>query len=222
MSLWVISDIHGYSQALDSVFSAAKPKKSDTVVFLGDYIDRGSNSKAVIDWLINMKKKGYNFITLRGNHEIMMLKARSDRQMMSNWLVYGGDETLDSYQVDSGHKWQEQIPKEHWSFLKQTLPYYETKNSIFVHAGLAPGVPLQQQNDENLYWLLQKSPKPHSSGKTVFCGHTSQMNGEIKNFGHTVLLDTFICGGKWLSCLNVETGDYWQANQNNEIRCKCL
>ena len=218
MSLWDIGDIHGCVQALDSVIEAARPKKTDTVILLGDYIDRGPDSQAVIERLIRMKNSGYKIVTLRGNHEVMMLKARSNLQIMSSWLNYGGDETLDSYGVGSGYQWQNKIPEKHWQFLSQTQAWYETDKFIFVHAGLTPGIDLLKQNEEILYWKHQTSPKAYRAGKTIVCGHTSQNNGKIANFGHTLLIDTFIHGGQWLSCLNVDSGEYWQANKNGDIR----
>lgn len=217
MSVFAIGDIHGCHAALKTVFKAAGIQPGDTVVFLGDYVSRGPDSAKVIRWIL---KKGadYQFITLRGNHEVMMLRARKGKKHFKEWLKYGGDTILESYGVAKEPGWEKQIPEEHWRFLKETGKYWQHKNVVFVHAGLKPGLALEEQKNHTLYWRKFKNPDEYAPGIQVICGHTSRKNGEIANFGHTICLDTYAYGGQWLSCMKLKTREFWQANQNKEMR----
>ncbi len=103
------------------------------------------------------------------------------------------------------------------------LDYYETERQIFVHANLYPDLPLNEQPDYVVFWQhIDEWTPPHQSGKTMICGHTSQKTGEILNLGHAICIDTAACKGGWLTCLDVETGDYWQANESGETRAGFL
>ena len=112
------------------------------------------------------------------------------------------------------------IPQAHWDFLENHLrDYYETDRHLFVHANLYPDLPLDEQPEYVLFWEhIDEWTPPHQSGKTMICGHTSQKTGEVLNLGHAVCIDTSACKGGWLTCLDVETGDYWQANEQGETR----
>jgi serine/threonine protein phosphatase 1 len=221
MPVFAIGDIHGCLTALVAVFEAASISSEDVVVFLGDYVDRGPQSAQVIDWILDRQYP--NTFTLRGNHEIMMMefcgrKSNSNPHTI-NWLVHGGAETLASYYIDPDDPDFRLVPYSHWVFLNKTLPYYETKDFIFVHAGLKPKVPLKMQLPPALFWRkILDEPLPYGDGRTVICGHTAQSSGEIANFGHTICIDTCVYGGQWLTCLEVESGQYWQANQLGKVR----
>lgn len=218
MAIYAIGDIHGCFTALKTAFESAGVKSTDTVIFLGDYIDRGPQSKETIDWILQ-KSKEYNFITLRGNHEIMMLEARSKPYTMEHWLFFGGSQTLFSYGFEDDYSdWTEKIPAEHWDFLSNTQPFYEYENFIFVHAGLTSGISLQEQSDDSIYWTHRMDPSPYSENKIILCGHTPRKDGNIANFGHTVCIDTFAFGGQWLSLLDVTSGKFRQGNQKGETR----
>lgn len=111
------------------------------------------------------------------------------------------------------------IPDAHWDFLaNQLLPYFETETHFFVHANAYPDLALADQPDFMLYWERYNDPPPHESGKTMVCGHTSQKTGLPVSNGHAICIDTWAYGGGWLSCLNVESGEIWQANQRGETR----
>lgn len=219
--IYTIGDIHGCLSALQALWEVIDIQKSDTVVLLGDYIDRGPSGPEVLDWIIKKQQK-YNIITLRGNHDIYMLEGSEDPELFQKWMRYGGDVTLESYGVSNKKDWLDYIPENHLKFLDQTLPLYEMRNYIFVHGGLQPGVSLDNQPDEALFWKKYYVPEKFQEGKTVLCGHTSRKNGEIYDFGHTICLDTYAYGGKWLTCLNLDTGHYWQANQKKKIRKRHL
>lgn len=221
MPLFAIGDVHGCLTALKTVFEASGISSDDKVIFLGDYVDRGPHSAEVIDWIL--ERKNENIVTLRGNHEVMMMEfcrqTAPSNPHTENWLRYGGAETLASYEIDPSQPDFEVIPSSHWEFLDRTLPYYEMENFIFVHAGLKPGISLSMQLPRALFWQkIVNEPEPYANGRTVICGHTAQRSGEIANFGHTICIDTCAYGGQWLTCLEVDSGDYWQANQEGAVR----
>lgn len=136
MAIYAIGDIHGSINALKTIFQQNLIKKNDKVVFLGDYIDKGTNSKGVIEWLIE-KSKVFDFEFILGNHEIMMVTAKSSPKTFIEWLGdYGGKNTLDSYCIYDNKNWMNKIDKSHWHFIDSCLPYLEIGKFIFVHAGL--------------------------------------------------------------------------------------
>lgn len=213
MRCLAIGDIHGCHNALTTLDEALRFSANDTVIFLGDYVDRGPDTKGVIDFILDLRSR-CNVITLRGNHEIIMLKARHDMSARTAWMELGGRETLDSYDVQD----LADIPSEHWNFLESTIRYHEIDRDFFVHAGVDPFVPLAKQPDEALFWLRFIDPQPHQNGKRMICGHTSQKSGLPENRGHAVCIDTFAYGGAWLTCLDVTTNHYWQTNEAHEFR----
>ncbi len=217
MSIYAIGDIHGCYDALTALFNEIPKSEEDIYIFLGDYVDRGPDTKSVIDWLINFSKKS-NSIFLRGNHEIFMLIARYNEDRLNEWLTFGGDKTFESYKIETINKWPNKIGFEHWKFIENTQAFYQKDKYIFVHAGVEHDVSLKYQNRHNLYWKKYINPKQYSPDNIVICGHTSQKNGEIANYKHTICIDTFAWGGQWLTCLNVLTGEYYKANQERKIK----
>ncbi|MEM7082213.1 MAG: metallophosphoesterase family protein [Pseudomonadota bacterium] len=217
MSHYAIGDIHGCLTALTGLVERLPLTRDDTLVLLGDYVDRGPDSKGVIDYLLDYAGPA-KLITLRGNHEVMMLDARDNAERFFAWQHFGGEETLYSYQYTTGADWQASIPIEHWQFLENTLPYYEADSQIFVHASVKPKRPLDEQDDRHLYWKKVSKPRPYHSDHRVICGHTTQYDGEIGDHEHTLLIDTYAYGDQWLTCLNADTLEYWQANQQGETR----
>ncbi len=221
MAHYAIGDIHGCLTALEHVVSSLPLNDDDTLVLLGDYVDRGPDSRGVIEWALNYEGPA-RLVALRGNHEVMMLDAREHPEKFFSWQHFGGEETLHSYAFKDGSDWAQCIPDSHWQFLEDTLPYFATDEHIYVHASVKPKVPLQDQNDRMLYWKKNTKPKPYKTGQLVICGHTTQYGGEIGDFGHTVCLDTYAYGDQWLTCLNVDSMEYWQANQQGETRSGAL
>ena len=217
MAVYAIGDIHGCFTALKTIFDSLKIKEDDKVIFLGDYVDRGPQCRQLLEWLVE-KSENKNFIFLRGNHEQMMMDARTDSAWLSCWLMNGGAKVLDSYDIGDDAEWFNKIPYWHWEFLKSTKKYFEFEKFIFVHAALDAGVSLQKQNENTLYWKHIEVPEMYDENKIVVCGHTSRKNGVIANFGHSICIDTWACGGQWLTCLDVTTGNFWQANQRGELQ----
>lgn len=211
--LLAIGDVHGCTQQLDALIETIRPTADDTVVFLGDYVDRGPDSKGVIDRLIAWKQT-FKPICLRGNHELMMQRSRTSLSERRMWLAVGGSDCLASYSAVMGRMGRvDDVPAEHWDFLDRDLvDLYESDRTIFVHAGLSNDHPLKEQPEEVAFWDPLERAIGHSSGKTVIVGHTSQRSGAIWDLGDTICIDTFAHGGGNLTCLDVSTWHYWQAN----------
>lgn len=215
-----IGDIHGCALALEALIAVIEPDHGDVIVSLGDHIDRGPDSKGVIDLMIGLAEQT-QLVPLIGNHEVMMLSSldsvsrgrySSETRM---WLSCGGQETMESY---GGHP--DDVPDEHMQFFNNCQLYFETEHHLFVHANYDPKRPLEQQDQHTLLWthLTNSLPKPHASGKTVIVGHTPQPSGEILNLGHVIGIDTFCVGSGWLTALDVLAMDVWQADKGGRIR----
>lgn len=221
MRTLAIGDIHGCNTALRQVLREVQPARDDRLIFLGDYIDRGPESRQVIDSLLELKKT-CSPVFLRGNHEVMMLDSRESFLKTDVWQSYGGLETAFSYGSNFGKDWEGAIPDSHWGFFEQTVSYFETERHIFVHACLDPELDLADQPDWLLFWEFFDRIQPHKSGKRVICGHSVQRSGYIKDLGFAACIDTGAAVGGWLTCLDVESGKYWQANQDGESRTGAL
>ena len=211
-----IGDIHGCSAALDAVIAAIGPREDDTIVTLGDYIDRGPDSRGVLDRLIDLGRR-CRLVPVLGNHDQMLLDVRSGRHPIHWLLDIGGLATLKSYGPDLDLS---RIPAEHFAFLESCPDFHETPTHIFVHANYDPDLPMAAQPVGMLRWesLRDMTPGPHGSGKTVIVGHSSQKKGKILDLGHLVCIDTFCFGGGWLTALDVGTGDTWQADREGRLK----
>lgn len=208
-----ISDIHGCITALQTMLDVVKPGSDDLIISLGDYVDRGPDSKAVICRLLELKQT-HQYVHLMGNHEIQMIRARQAPHHLSRFLspMCGGQGTLDSY----GGTFED-VPQEHWDFITSAALYHETESHIFVHAGVEPDVSMDQQDPETLYYKRFHEAEPHHSGKPYICGHTIQEDHPA-SFGYAICLDTCAYGGGWLTALDVETGKYWQTAEDGSWR----
>jgi serine/threonine protein phosphatase 1 len=210
-----IGDIHGCSAALEALLEVIRPRPDDTIVTLGDYINRGPDSRGVIDRLIKLSRQCH-LVPLLGNHDEMLLEARSGLRR-TTWIGMGGLATLASYGADHDLNL---IPDEHYQFLESCLDYYETDTHIFVHANYYQDTPMDEQPVGMLRWesIRDMTPGAHESGKTVIVGHTSQKNGEILDLGHVKCIDTYCYGDGWLTALDVQTDEVWQADREGNMR----
>jgi len=217
-----IGDIHGCFKALTTLAAFVPFRPDDVLVTLGDYVDRGPDTCAVLDWLI-ATRKSQRLVALRGNHEILMLAARNDEASLRGWLNVGGRQALASYSPFGDPGRLVDVPDAHWAFLESELRgWYESETHFFVHANASPDIPLADQPDFMLYWEEFNDPPPHESGKIMVCGHTSQKSGLPRSVGHAICIDTWAHGKGWLTCLDVAEGVYWQANQAGETRTRWL
>jgi serine/threonine protein phosphatase 1 len=201
-----VGDIHGCAADLAALLEAVRPGLDDTLVTLGDFIDRGPDSKGVLDQLIALGGR-CRLVPLLGNHEELLLAARSDAWSLEFWLACGGRATLTSYGQDAG---LEAIPTAHWAFLEGCQKVHETSTHIFVHAKEGFRLP-QEPGDGRPLW-------PRFSGKVGVVGHTAQRTGEIRDEGFLKHIDTGCHGGGWLTALEVTTGQLWQADQRGRLR----
>ena len=173
MSLYAIGDIHGCARTLDALIDVINPDQDDHLVFIGDYVDRGPDSKGVIDSLLNLKSR-CRCTFLRGNHEAMMLDFL-DHNDLELWHINGGDATLDSYTVDG----RVEIPDEHIAFIRDTLSYHEEPDFFMVHAGLKPNLTIMENlarfSSDVFLWERSHLAAPEFVWeKPVVCGHTPQ------------------------------------------------
>jgi serine/threonine protein phosphatase 1 len=214
-----IGDIHGCINALRSLVDFVGFRHDDTIITLGDYVDRGPNSRAVLDLVIELGKK-HNLIPLRGNHEIMMLDSREKESWLHAWMKYGGDATLRSYSPSGEESGSfADVPDSHIDFLENNLvSYYECEAHFFVHANVDAKIALSEQSDASLYWKKYRNPERHCSEKIMVCGHTAQHTGSPVSNDHSICIDTWAYGGGWLSCFDVESGMIWQANEAGDRR----
>jgi len=201
-NIYVISDIHGCSMPLAKLLNKIKPlAKSDKVIFIGDYIDRGPDSKGVIDILLQLRTEHSRVITLMGNHEWMLLNALRGMGE-KEFLSIGGDATLKSYGIptESITNLASLIPQSHLDFFFELLPYWQDENYIYVHAGLQPGVHLSQQSPDWLFWARDAFIKStYDFGKKVIYGHTPYEKPKVD--AHKIGIDTGAVYGGGLTCL---------------------
>jgi len=208
-----IGDIHGCDVALETLLSTMSVSSADTVVVLGDAVDRGPGTRQVVERLLQLAKE-CRLVFILGNHEQMLLDVVATGSPAEPWLQYGGSATLASYGGDPRN-----IPAAHLQFLRSGLDFWETSRELFIHANLEPGLDLDQQPDEWLRWThLSGHELPHPSGKRIVCGHTPQKDGIPRVLDGWVCIDTFACGTGWLTCLDVATDEYCQATQSGSSR----
>ncbi len=221
MRTLAIGDVHGCFDALLTLVRLAEIKDDDLVVWLGDYVDRGPDSSKVIQYLNELPNDRNIF--LQGNHEIMMKNAAGNLSSMRSWASCGGDATWDSYTCEyGGDNGLEAVPANHWLFIDNLKPYFETETHIFVHASLNADLEMNDQFDDTLFWGDFRSIGPHISGKHVICGHSSQKDGIPKCNENATCIDTWACGSGWLTCLDTDSKRYYQANQSGETKIDWL
>lgn len=211
-----IGDVHGCSAALAALVGAIDPGPGDTIVTLGDYINRGPDSRGVLETLIDLSGR-CRLLPLLGNHDEILLDVLAGRRGLHVWLSMGGLATLTSYGPGCDPA---AIPEAHLKFLEGCLPYFEASDHIFVHANYWPELPMAEQPPWLLRWesLRERLPGPHASGKRVIAGHTSQKTGEVLDLEYLVCIDTYCHGGGWLTALEVGTGRLWQARRDGTLR----
>lgn len=207
--LIAIGDIHGYVAALDTLLGAIEPTPDDIIVTLGDYVDRGPDSKGVIDSLIRWGRQT-QLVALIGNHEEMMLNVVSGEQSHHSWLRYGGVETLESYGFDGELNF---LPAEHAEFFGSLGDFFVHDEFFFTHAAYDPVLSFENQPVELLRWhsLRMGIPDPHVSGKTAVVGHTASDTFEVLDVGHLICLDTNCYGGGFLTAMELPSRRMWQS-----------
>lgn len=205
--VYAVGDVHGCAAELDALMALikadAKSADASRIIFLGDYVDRGPDSKGVLDRLAALQKSGADIVALKGNHEAIMLDFLAEPAEMLHWLDWGGEETLLSYGVDPSPSrdagdlaadLRRAMPKTHLALLESLTLTHQEGDYLFVHAGLRPGVALEDQQEEDLLWIrkrFHKAAKDERPDFVVVHGHQPLKNPE--DAGWRIAIDTGAC-----------------------------
>lgn len=220
--IYAVGDIHGRADLLraaherireDARTSAARRK---VVVYLGDYIDRGPGSREVVDVLLSEPLADFEAVYLKGNHEQALLDFLRDISVAPQWFYYGGDATLQSYNVARPvpgggppallkvqAELKEKLPERHLAFYRSLALSHRAGDYLFVHAGIRPGVPLTAQREQDMLWIRDEflgSTADH--GCVVVHGHTITPRPDIK--GNRIGIDTGAYATGRLTCLMLD------------------
>ena len=220
--VYVVGDIHGRADLLEKlhgqILEDAKAFVSGrtVVVYLGDYVDRGLQSRAVIDLLLDAPLAGFEAVHLKGNHEQFLLEFLADASIGLDWLFNGGDATLYSYKVGRTGAWSSDeglrrlqadfranLPERHLQFFRSLGLSHVEGDYLFVHAGVKPGVPLEQQKEYDLLWIREEFLYAQADyGRVVVHGHTIAPGPEVK--ANRIGIDTGAFASGKLTCLVLE------------------
>lgn len=220
----VISDIHGEIEKFEKLLVEAKYNaKEDQLILMGDYVDRGSSAKAVLEKVMQLKDEGA--FVLKGNHEDMMIKAltTNEERSWNHWVKRnGGDKTLYSYgfsesditvnkEVFEKPVLKSGILENHLKFIQELDHYIETEDYIFVHAGVEPTKTVAESEPYTLMWIRNEFHHGYNGEKTVVFGHTvtKTLHGDEENcnvyFGRNRIIgiDGGAVYGGQLNCLEL-------------------
>jgi serine/threonine protein phosphatase 1 len=218
--VYCIGDIHGQADLLAQLHEmimtdAEQFAGKKTIVYLGDYVDRGDQSRQVIDTLVNQPLAGFECVYLKGNHEQAMLDFIQYPGAAASWISFGGREALLSYGIPLLHipsnsdieelsrKLDEKLPDSHRDFMTNTLNSWQYGSYYFVHAGIRPGVPLENQNKEDQLWIRDdflNSTEDH--GAIVVHGHSIKPEPDVRP--NRIGIDTGAFSTGVLTCLVLE------------------
>lgn len=201
MSLtYTIGDIHGCLSQLQRLVEICERDggaQKIKFVFIGDYIDRGPDSRSVVDFLIDLQTWSPDeIICLRGNHEDLLLSTIEDETNEPNWLRNGGTATLYSYRVTGPI----QLPRQHIEWFRSLPTFHDDGKRFFVHAGVHPERPLDQQHERDLLWI--REPFLSSSknfGRLIVHGHTPLPDGVPDQRPNRLNIDTGAVYGRALT-----------------------
>ena len=190
--IFAIGDIHGcFNSFKELVEQKMQLTKSDKLILLGDYIDRGTQSKEVIDFIMELKQNKFDILPLRGNHEQMLLDALFDEDHLPIWLLNGGDETMKSFGIDSLTK----LATNYVDFFSSLPLYVEFDNCLFVHAGFNDQINNPFDDTNHMIWTSRDKYKhPFLKDKTIVHGHrvipSHACDQRIKKNDRVIDLDT--------------------------------
>jgi serine/threonine protein phosphatase 1 len=224
--IYAVGDVHGCAGLLRDLHllihedAYRRQAARNVIVYLGDYVDRGDESRQVIDLLLNEPLPGFERVHLRGNHEDTLLRFLEDTSVGPSWLLYGGAATLWSYGVrppesttDAGElrrvqrELAQRLPRDHLVFMDALPTLHAEGDYLFVHAGLRPGVPLAQQSAEDLLWIREEFLQSDAEfGKIVVHGHTISPHPDVRR--NRIGIDTGAFASGRLTALVLE-GTSW-------------
>ena len=219
MRIYAVGDIHGRADLLLETIARIdedlerRPIGHAIEVYLGDYIDRGPDSKSVID-LLSVRLVKSRAVCLRGNHEALMEDFLRDPANLGTWLKLGGMHTLASYgviprgaktemKVDTHRRFWRSFPRTHELFLQCLRYSFCCGDFLFVHAGIRPGIPIKRQDLNDLLWIRHEflnSAEDH--GKLIVHGHTPVPHPDIKQ--NRINIDTGAWRSGTLTCVAIE------------------
>ena len=217
--VYAIGDMHGRADLVAEIHrliaadAARRAERRKLVVYLGDYIDRGPQSRQLIDLLVNQPLAGFDAIHLKGNHEDFMLRfLDGEMEMGLGWLMNGALETLASYGVappafvaasemeDLRRRLADRLPASQRAFLDGLKLMHVEGDYVFVHAGILPGLPLDQQAEAELLWIREEFLDwTGRHDKVVVHGHSISRRPEIK--ANRIGIDTGAFATGVLTCL---------------------
>lgn len=206
--IFAVGDIHGCLDKLIALMELINvDPQRDTLIFLGDYIDRGPESKGVIDFLIKLAQRHGETVFLKGNHEQMFdfYLNGTDRLW---FLANGGQSTLDSYVRGDTPPGTPLIPRAHLDFLENLKYYHETDEFIFVHAGLKANIPLARQDEWDMLWIRDEFIfSDFDFGKRVVFGHTPFYEPLVLD--NKIGIDTGAVYGNKLTCVELPEVNFY-------------
>lgn len=220
LRVYAIGDVHGRLDLLQEMHrhihmeNLRSPPVDWVVVHLGDYVDRGLQSRGVVDFLINGQRKNHRMLALAGNHDVGFVDFLDTGDAYSLFARCGGHQTGLSYGVNidfssersiaSGREaLKNAVPKSHVDFLKRLPRSVVFGDFFFCHAGIRPGVEFEQQNPEDLIWIRSEfldDLRPHS--KVIIHGHTPATEVEIRP--NRINLDTGAYASGRLSAIMID------------------
>ena len=219
--IYAIGDVHGRADLLERLRTAivedagSHPVERKVVVYLGDYVDRGSDSRGVVDLLAKEALPGFESVFLKGNHEDSMLQFLTDPAIAPAWMAYGGEATLYSYGVRPPDARRVEdilaaqkafiaaLPPEHLDFLKWLKLVHIEGGYAFVHAGFRANVPIELQDPQDMMWIRNEFLDSHADfGKVAVHGHTITEVPEIR--ANRIGIDTGAFATGTLTCLVLE------------------
>jgi serine/threonine protein phosphatase 1 len=219
--IYAVGDVHGRADLLQALFTRidadlqAYPIAQSVQVFLGDYIDRGPQSRRVLDLLIARRRK-HVMLCLKGNHETFAAQFLNSPSVLSDWRRVGGIDTLLSYgvkpstsddpevQQETAAAFRQALPDSHHRFIHGLALSFTCGDFFFAHAGVRPGIPLRQQSRQDLLWIREEFLLHEEGfGKIVVHGHTPAREPEIRP--NRINIDTGAYATGRLTCLVLES-----------------
>jgi serine/threonine protein phosphatase 1 len=225
LRLYAIGDIHGRDDLLEQLIdkicldAGAGTAARNILIYLGDYVDRGLQSRQVLDRLVSGPPPGFEAVYLKGNHEDALLQFLDDAQFAKTWKYYGGLETLHSYGVtdltlsddarlfeQARDRFETVLPLTHRKFLDQLALSATFGDYFFAHAGVRPGIDLDRQSEQDLMWIRDDFLHSKSRfGKTIVHGHTPSEDVVFRP--NRIGIDTGAYMTNNLTCLVLEATD---------------
>ncbi len=237
MRTYAIGDIHGHIDPLRAAHDRVARDRETVgdsvapVVHLGDLVDRGPQSSAVIDFLLDGLARGQPWVVLQGNHDRYFQRFLETPQLIDprvphlDWLDprLGGAATLASYGIDTTgdpaevhRRTRGTVPEDHRSFLASRPHSHRRGDLLFVHAGIRPGIPLESQEEDDLVWIREPFlTDPRDHGPLVVHGHTAI--GQATHYGNRVNLDSSMAFGGHLTVAVFEGRDAWVLTDDGRV-----